>query len=159
MVTKTSTWAPFKPIQITVSSVTLPNGFRDRCRNWVIENGEINKISGFYTSFDCEHKQDWLAPVLEQIAPIEKYDSFWIQAYDVGGWHTEHNHEGPDIVLSGCLYLDKGRSSIFQDPLHPSQHTSMPVEEGTVLYWDPALYHCSSPEQTERTILAFNLND
>ena len=64
---------------------------------------------------------------------------------------------GTKISGSGCLFLNDGQSTYFQDPLHQNNTTTSKVKVGDVLIWDPEIYHFSPPIMEKRIILAFNL--
>ena len=155
-------WNPFEPITIQVKKIDLGDDFETMCRNWIVNNGTYESLARFYTSFNLVDGSypDFVQPVLNQIIlPGYSLAGAWIQTYKPAGWHGTHNHQNDMNTLSGCLYLQNGTSTIFQNPLLPSDHSSMPVECGDVLYWHPALFHCSAPSDKTRTILAFNLID
>ena len=94
---------------------------------------------------------------MDVIAPEDAFDNSWVQVYEPGGFHPIHNHVGREISGSGCLFLNDGQSTYFQDPLHQSNTTTSKVKVGDVLIWDPEIYHFSPPIMEKRIILAFNL--
>ena len=157
--TEDRSWNPFEPITIEIKKIEIPDNFESMCRNWVVNNGEYEDQNKFYTSFPVSSQiPDFAEPIINKLVlPGTILSEAWIQTYKPGGFHGPHNHYGGENVLAGCLYLSSGDSSIFQNPLLPNEHESTPVECGTVLYWHPALFHCSAPSDKTRTILAFNL--
>lgn len=171
----TKAWQPFPPIIVNVEEILLPTDFSSQCRDWVMNNGEYDELGKFYTSFNKdtlwvkknngdlanpkgESPPDFINAVLAKvILPDFVFREVWIQSYDPSGFHSMHNHDDDKNYLSGCLYLDQGDSSIFQNPLEPNYNSSIPVNAGTLLYWHPALYHSSFPSLETRTIIAFNI--
>ena len=147
--------------QINNGHIHIPEGFVERVREWCYEYGAYDKNQKFHSTFHSEydpHKVNWIWEVIEDIAPRSAFVSSWVQVYDRYGWHPSHHHHALGTNRSGCLYLTDGKSTNFQNPLHLDTFTSNPVNAGDVLYWDPAIYHFSSPaEEDKRTILAFNL--
>ena len=137
--------------------------FTENFENWIQDNGEMENSRGMMTTWEYSeiepHEEDWIAEVLQQISPIETFENSWGQIYGTGGFHPNHNHIADDNIMSGCLYLTDGPGTMFQDPLRPSRHTCKQVKAGDYMLWSPYLYHCSPPHHTQRTILAFNLNE
>jgi hypothetical protein len=154
-------WNPFEPITIEIKKIEIADDFETMCRNWVVNNGMYEPSHKFYTSFFAGNEMpEFIKTVVNQlILPGCKLEDAWIQTYKPSGFHPVHDHMNDKNIYSGCLYLSKGESSIFQNPMLRNDHTSMPVECGTVLYWHPALFHCSAPSNKTRTIIAFNLSD
>ena len=154
-------WNPFKPITIHAKKLNLSVKFGDKCKNWVMKNG-WHDPGGFYTSYNLVENEipKFAEPVVKELIPTGyALAGAWIQTYEPAGFHGPHDHDNDENTLSGCLYLSKGESTIFQNPLIRHEHHSTPVECGTVLYWHPALMHCSFPSRETRSILAFNLID
>ena len=95
------------------------------CRDWVVNNGEYEDKNKFYTSFMVgNQKPDFADPIIDKLVLpanniIKRLDTN-IQKVDF----TPHNHFGGENILVGCLYLSSGESSIFQNPLLPSEHES-----------------------------------
>jgi hypothetical protein len=154
---------PFKPNYIFAKQMDVTKEWIDMVRDWCLEVGRYEHKTKLTTTFDYDgpepHHIDWMADVLELIYPLEFWANSWAQVYEPYGYHTSHNHFDIDHEMSGCLYLRSKESSMFQNPLYPSQHISSPVKQGTTLLWDSAMYHSSPPERGERVILAFNIFD
>lgn len=166
----------FPPILAKQIIISLSELEIDNIRNWCLETG-YRKGSLTTTLYGpgagakpkahpdekvghgCKHPHevDWLQKILCRIAPIEDFLSSWVQVYDLGGFNPMHNHIGDRIGTSGCLFLTKGSSTHFQNPLHPNVMVSLKVEPGHCLMWDNTLFHYSPPSSEERIILAFNL--
>jgi hypothetical protein len=158
---KYKTIIPFKPITILQSEVNITNEFADKALDWCMKSGLLEN-NGVITTFDSPfgdpHEEAWAQEVLKQISPIDQFYNSWIQLYYPNSFHASHNHISDDVEVSGCLYLSAGLSTIFTNPLYPSRHKSITnVGRGSVLLWDPALYHSSPPADSKRLILAFNL--
>ena len=151
----------FDPIVIQQTHLDLTDDFIKGVKNWCMKKGDYDKDHCFTTTYTTglqAHDVDWIYDVIMHIAPKDQFVESWVQVYDVGGYHPPHNHNGDFVRLSGCLYLNKGPSTHFQNPLHPDQIASNHlITAGDVLLWDPALYHFSPPVKDERAILAFNL--
>ena len=151
----------FSPVTYVREHIELDPNFKEKLNSWIIENGEAEKRLKMITTWDSEvepHEVDWIAEVLKQISPIDGFENSWGQIYGSGGFHPPHNHVSDENLLSGCLYLNDGPSTMFQDPLLPSRCVTKHVKAGDVMLWDPHLYHFSPPHESGRTILAFNLN-
>jgi hypothetical protein len=152
----------FPPITYWSGNIDLPKSFLSRFHNWVEKNGERKpklKMTTSWENPDREpHEVIWIAKVLQQISPIDTFVNSWGQLYEVGGFHSVHNHVSDENEISGCLYLTDGPGTLFQDPLMPSRHTCKEVRKGDFMIWNPYLYHSSPPHHSNRIILAFNLN-
>lgn len=154
----------FSPIVIGQSHLNIDSEWIQKVKVWCLSNGEHSSSGNLTSTFTSDiqaHEVDWIFEVLEQIAPKNCFVSSWVQVYEPGGFHPIHNHAGEvDVKTSGCLFLTKGISTYFQDPLHRNQTNCNPeVSPGDVILWDPELYHFSPPVKTERIVLAFNLNE
>jgi len=154
------TLVPFKPICIFQSEIKIDDDWAEKLRSWCKYAGAVDR-NGVITTFDSPygdpHEQSWVKDILTNISPIDQFYNSWVQVYSDGSAHQCHNHVSDDVNVSGCLYFESGKSTVFQDPLYPSRHVSIPVGKGSVLLWDPALYHSSPPISKERMVLAFNL--
>lgn len=154
----------FSPIVIGESRIKVSSEWIKRVKDWCLSNGEYSQTGSLTSTFSSgvqPHEIDWIYDTLKQIAPKECFVNSWVQVYEPGGFHPIHNHAGEvDVKTSGCLFLSKGSSTYFQDPLHKNQSNCNPkISPGDVILWDPELYHFSPPVKTERIVLAFNLNE
>ena len=150
----------FPPSIITHSSINIPDGWIDKLEKWCLKYGKYNKHGRLTTTYGTSkmpHLVPWIMEVLDPIASEDLFDNSWVQVYEPGGFHPIHNHAGTEIRGSGCLFLNDGQSTYFQDPIHKSNTVTSNVVVGDVLIWDPEIYHFSPPIMEKRIILAFNL--
>ena len=151
----------FPPSIVIKSHIDIPDGWVDKIEEWCLKYGEYveeGRLTTTYGSTHRPHSVPWIKEILDVIAPEDAFDNSWVQVYDTGGFIPIHNHiSHVKLRDSGCLFLTEGKSTYFQDPLHPNQTTSSPVKVGDVWTWDPAVYHFSPPVMDKRIILAFNL--
>ena len=151
----------FPPSIVIKSHIDIPDGWVDKIEEWCLKYGQYVKHGRLTTTYgtpNMPHSVPWIKELLDVIAPEEAFDNSWVQVYEPGGFHPIHNHVAREISASGCLFLNDGQSTYFQDPLHKSNSTSSKVVVGDVLIWDPEIYHFSPPIMEIRIILAFNLN-
>ena len=148
------------PSIVIKSHIDRPDGWVDKLEEWCLKYGQYVKHGRLTTTYgtpNMPHSVPWIKELLDVIAPEEAFDNSWVQVYEPGGFHPIHNHVAREISASGCLFLNDGQSTYFQDPLHKSNSTSSNVVVGDVLIWDPEIYHFSPPIMEKRIILAFNL--
>tara|TARA_B100000963_G_C22393705_1_gene565641 strand:+ start:131 stop:625 length:495 start_codon:yes stop_codon:yes gene_type:complete len=152
----------FPPTVVIKDNIKIPDGWIDKLEEWCLKYGkyvEHGRLTTTYGTANQPHAVPWIMNVLDLIAPEEGFDNSWVQIYEPGGFHPIHNHAGTNISGSGCLFLNDGQSTYFQDPLHQSNTATSKVEVGDVLIWDPDIYHFSPPVMEKRIILAFNLKN
>ena len=150
----------FPPSIVIKSHIDIPDGWVDKIEEWCLKYGQYVKHGRLTTTYgtpNMPHSVPWIKELLDVIAPEEAFDNSWVQVYEPGGFHPIHNHVAREISASGCLFLNDGQSTYFQDPLHKSNSTSSKVVVGDVLIRDPEIYHFSPPIMEKRIILAFNL--
>jgi len=152
----------FPPSIVIKSHINIPDGWIDKLEEWCLKYGKYvdhGRLTTTYGTPNMPHSVPWIKEVLDTIAPEEAFDNSWVQVYKTGGFHPIHNHAGTKISGSGCLFLNDGKSTYFQDPLHKSNTATSEVKMGDVLIWDPEIYHFSPPVMEKRIILAFNLRE
>ena len=150
----------FPPTIVVKSNIDIPDGWINKLEEWCLKYGKYvdhGRLTTTYGTPNMPHAVPWIMEVLDFIAPENLFDNSWVQVYEPGGFHPIHNHVAREISASGCLFLNDGQSTYFQDPLHKSNSTSSKVVVGDVLIWDPEIYHFSPPIMEKRIILAFNL--
>jgi hypothetical protein len=151
----------FPPITFWVGNIDVTD-FTERFNKWIFDNGEQNDSRGMVTTWGSQsqpHKVPWIANYLKKISPIDTFINSWGQVYGLGGFHPNHNHQSDEVAISGCLYLEEGPGTMFQDPLVKNNNIFKRVHAGDFMLWSPHLYHCSPPCSQKRSILAFNLRD
>ena len=150
----------FPPSIVIKDNIHIPDGWIDKLEEWCLKYGKYldhGRLTTTYGTRNMPHAVPWIMEVLNFIAPEEVFDNSWVQVYEPGGFHPIHNHAGHGVSGSGCLFLNEGQSTYFQDPLHKSNTATSKVVVGDVLIWDPEIYHFSPPIMEKRIILAFNL--
>ena len=150
----------FPPSIVVKDNIPIPEGWIDKCEEWCKKYGKYIDHGRLWTTYGSKneaHVVPWIYKVLEPLAPQDAFDNSWVQVYEPGGFHPIHNHAGHGVSGSGCLFLNEGQSTYFQDPLHKSNTATSKVVVGDVLIWDPEIYHFSPPIMEKRIILAFNL--
>ena len=95
---------------------------------------------------------DELIRILDKHSIEGQIHRSWFVSYDEGGYQNPHHHYDGEESVSGiiCLLSGKGGLTIFDEKIFR-------LEQGDVLLFDSKLTHWSTPAETPRIVLSFDL--